>query len=112
MKEKNNPGPFRIAFKMQLHKGSEAEYKKRHDALWPDLKELLKSNGISEYSIFLDERTNNLFSLMKADNLDALKDLPSHPVMKKWWTYMKDIMETNEDESPASQPLQEVFYLP
>ncbi len=102
----------RIAFKMKLHQGFEAEYKKRHDALWPDLEKLLKSTGISEYSIFLDEKTNSLFSVMKANNLNALNDLPAHSVMKKWWAYMKDIMETNEDNSPVSIPLQEVFYLP
>lgn len=125
MKENNNPkaqmsssppledlGGHRIAFKMQLYKGFEAEYKKRHDALWPDLKKLLKSNGVSEYSIFLDETTNSLFSIMKADDLEVLKDLPSNPVMQKWWAYMKDIMETNDDNSPVSIPLKEVFYLP
>ncbi len=51
----------RIAFKMQLRKGYEAEYKKRHDEIWPELKSLLKATGISEYSIFLDEQTNSLF---------------------------------------------------
>ncbi len=78
----------RIAFKMKLHKGFEAEYKKRHDALWPELEYLLKSTGISEYSIFLDEATNSLFGFMKADNLNALNDLPAHPIMKKWWAYV------------------------
>jgi L-rhamnose mutarotase len=45
---------------------------------------------------------------------DAFKmnELPNHPVMKKWWNYMKDIMETNADHSPMSFPLTEVFYLP
>ena len=102
----------RIAFKMQLHKGFEEEYKKRHDALWPDLKQLLKSKGISEYSIFLDETTNSLFAIMKTENPQALNKLPSDPLMKKWWDYMRDIMETNSDNSPVSVPLKEVFYLP
>ena len=102
----------RIAFKMKLYKGFEEEYKRRHDALWPDLEHLLKSTGISEYSIFLDETTNSLFGVMKADNLNALNNFPSHPIMKKWWAYMKDIMETNEDNSPVSISLKEVFYLP
>ena len=105
-------GGFRFAFKMQLYKGFEEEYKKRHEVLWPDLEALLKSSGISEYSIFLDETTNSLFGIMKVDNQQALKDLPAHPVMKKWWAYMKDIMETNDDNSPVSIPLKEVFYLP
>ncbi|SRR6266576_1806808 len=101
----------RIAFKMQLNKGFEVEYKKRHDKLWPELKELLKSTGISEYSIFLDETTNGLFGILKIDDLELLDNLPQHPVMQKWWLYMKDIMESNPDNSPVSIPLKEVFYL-
>jgi L-rhamnose mutarotase len=102
----------RIAFKMKLHNGFEEEYKKRHDELWPELQQLLKSTGISEYSIFLDEETNILFGVMKAEDPASLNNLPANPVMKKWWAYMKDIMETNSDSSPVSIPLKEVFYLP
>jgi L-rhamnose mutarotase len=101
----------RIAFKMKLHPGKEEEYKRRHDALWPELKDLLKQTGISEYSIFLDEGTNSLFGVMQLNDELTLNELPAHPVMKKWWAYMKDIMETNDDNSPLSIPLKEVFYL-
>ena len=97
---------------MKLFKGQEKEYKRRHDKLWPELKELLKQADISSYSIFLDENTNDLFGVMDVVNQNALDELPSNPIMKKWWTYMKDIMETNEDHSPISIPLKEVFYLP
>jgi len=102
----------RIAFKMQLLKGFEAEYKRRHDALWPDLHELLTGSGISDYSIYLDETTNSLFGVLKVTDAAILDELPSNPVMQKWWSYMKDIMETNTDNSPLSILLQEVFYLP
>jgi L-rhamnose mutarotase len=102
----------RVAFKMQLRKGFEAEYKKRHDALWPDLERLLTGTGIKEYSIFLDESTNDLFAYLKIDDPKLLDTLPQHEVMKKWWIYMKDIMATNDDNSPISIPLKEVFYLP
>ncbi len=102
----------RIAFKMQLNDGFENEYKKRHNELWPELEQLLKSTGISEYSIFLDEATNNLFGFLKAEDIGLLDNLPAHPVMQKWWLYMKDIMRSNPDNSPVSIPLQEVFYLP
>ena len=102
----------RVAFKMQLFKGFEAEYKKRHDALWPELTELLKATGISEYSIFLDETTNGLFGFLKATDPKALENLPASPVMQRWWQYMGDIMESNPDNSPVSVPLKEVFYLP
>ena len=102
----------RIAFKMKLFKGKEDEYKKRHDAIWDELKELLKQTGISDYSIFLDTETNDLFGVLKVEDSMKLDELPNHPVMKKWWSYMKDIMETNEDGSPVSIGMSEVFYLP
>ena len=102
----------RIAFKMKLNNGKEDEYKKRHDAIWPELQLLLKENGISDYSIFLDEETNILFGVMNVEDDLKLNELPDYPVMKKWWTYMRDIMETNVDHSPISIPLKEVFYLP
>ena len=101
-----------IAFKMKLHREFEEEYKKRHDELWPELKQLLKASGISEYSIFLDKETNVLFGVMNAENPSALDSLPTEPVMQKWWAYMKDIMESNDDNSPVSVSLEEVFYLP
>lgn len=102
----------RVALKMKLFKGKEDEYKKRHDEIWSELKALLKQTGIKDYSIFLDEETNVLFAYLTIDDKKKLDDLPNEPIMKKWWSYMKDIMETNEDNSPVTVPLKEVFYLP
>jgi len=102
----------RVAFKMQLHAGKVEEYKRRHDELWPDLHALLKQTGIKDYSIFLDETTLSLFGVLQIEDATKLDELPQQPVMKKWWAYMKDIMDTNPDNSPVSIPLQEVFYLP
>lgn len=101
----------RVGFKMKLFAGKEAEYKKRHDELWPELKELLKQTGIKEYSIFLDETTNTLFGYLNIADAQRLDELPKAPIMQKWWAHMQDIMETNEDHSPVSIPLKEVFYL-
>ncbi|MGN6268078.1 MAG: L-rhamnose mutarotase [Ginsengibacter sp.] len=103
---------MRIASKMKLLKGFEHEYQKRHDEIWPELKTLLKDKGISEYSIFLDAETNILFASFTIKDEIQLSDLPDQHVMKRWWNYMKDIMETNPDNSPVSVPLKEVFYLP
>lgn len=102
----------RVAFKMKLFKGKEAEYKKRHNEIWPGLSELLKEKGIHEYSIFLDESTGFLFGFLKVPDKAKLNELPAQPIMKKWWAYMKDIMESNTDDSPVSVPLEEVFYMP
>ena len=100
----------RIAIKMKLNTGQEAEYKRRHDALWPELEALLKEAGIENYSIFLDESTLDLFGVLDIENPEKMDDLPNHPVMKKWWAYMADIMEVNEDNSPKSFPLKDVFF--
>ena len=101
----------RIAFKMFLLKGFEEEYKKRHAEIWPELSELLKETGISNYSIFLDEETHILFGVLDCHNEVKYADLPNHPIMKKWWFDMRDVMQTNDDNSPKSIILEEVFYL-
>jgi len=101
----------RIAFKMHLNPGNAEEYKRRHNAIWPALVTLLKQSGIHEYSIFLDDNSHTLFGVLKAENPLSLDRLREQPVMKEWWAYMKDIMETNPDQSPVSIPLEEVFYL-
>ncbi len=102
----------RVAFKMQLIAGQAEEYKRRHDALWPELRKLLSETGIQDYSIFVDEQSHTLFGVLKIEIPESLDNLREDPVMKKWWSFMQDIMATNPDRSPVSIPLKEVFYLP
>jgi L-rhamnose mutarotase len=101
----------RHAFKMRLNPGAEAEYIRRHDAIWPELAELLRQAGISNYSIHLDRETLTLFGYLERRDDHGMDDLPNHPVMRKWWAYMGDIMETNPDGSPVAVPLVETFFL-
>jgi len=101
----------RLAFKMYLKEGQKEEYKKRHNALWPELHQLLKDAGVSEYSIFLDEETNILFAFQKVSGEGGSQGLEQTEVVQKWWAFMADIMKTNPDNSPVSIPLEEVFYL-
>lgn len=101
-----------VAFKMKLKPAQEKEYKRRHDLLWPELSSLLKDAGISEYSIFLDEETLTLFAIQKVSSDNRVAALSSSPIMKKWWEYMADIMDTNSDYSPVVVPLKSIFYLP
>ncbi len=99
----------RVAFKMKLKPGCKDEYKRRHDALWPELKKLLKDTGIMDYSIFLDEETNILFAVQKIEGDSGSQDLGKTEIVQRWWAYMADIMDTNPDNSPISIPLEEVF---
>ncbi|WP_418262542.1 L-rhamnose mutarotase [Flavobacterium faecale] len=101
----------RLAFKMKLNPGQKEAYKKRHDELWPELHQLLKDNGVSEYSIFLDEETSTLFAFQKVSGTGGSQDLASNPIVQKWWAFMADIMEVNPDNSPISIQLEEVFYM-
>jgi L-rhamnose mutarotase len=99
------------AFKMKLKSGFAAEYKKRHDEIWPELSALLKENGISDYTIFLDEETNILFAVQQQKNSRSLQNLGDTIIVQKWWAYMADIMDINSDNSPVCKNLIEVFHL-
>ncbi len=101
----------RLAFKMHLNEGQKTAYIKRHDEIWPELKLLLKESGVCEYSIFLDEETNILFAFQKITSDGGSQDLGQTDIVKKWWKFMSDIMETNPDNSPISTEMKEVFYL-
>ena len=101
----------RVAFKMKLKNGYKDEYMRRHNAIWPDLKELLNSSGVGEYSIFFDTETHTLFAFQKISEKGGSQDMGNHPIVRKWWDYMADIMEVHEDNSPISIPLEEVFYM-
>ncbi len=101
----------RNAFKMKLKPGYEEEYKKRHDEIWTELKKVLSEAGIHDYSIFLDEETLTLFAVQKLEDDFDGSEVSSHPIVRKWWDYMADIMETNPDNSPVEKPLKEVFHM-
>jgi len=101
----------KIAFKMKLKPGFKCEYKKRHDEIWPELAQLLKENGVSDYSIFFDEETDILFAVQKLSSDGSAQNLGSEAIMKKWWNYMADIMDVNPDNSPVVVGLEKVFHL-
>ena len=102
----------KYAFKMRLNPGMTDAYKERHDAIWPELVALLKDAGISDYSIHLDEETNILFGVLWRTDTHGMDELPDHEIMRKWWAYMADIMDTHEDDEPVAIPLTTVFHMP
>ena len=102
----------KYAFKMRLNPGCEEEYKKRHDDIWPELVELLKQAGVSDYSIHFDSETNILFGVLWRSNEHTMHNLPAHDVMKKWWAHMADVMETHPDNEPVATELATVFHMP
>ena len=99
-----------IAFTMQLRPGVAAEYERRHAEIWPALTAALTVAGIRDYSIYLDAASGRLFAVQKRVPGHAVADLPATEIMRRWWAYMADLMETNPDNSPVVQPLERVFH--
>lgn len=101
----------KIAFKMQLLPGFEAEYRRRHDAIWPELVDLLHEAGVSDYSIFLDPETLTLFAVLVRRDDHTMDRLPETAVMRRWWAMMRDIMVVHPDGEPVATPLRPVFHM-
>ena len=101
----------RYAFKMFLIPGEAHEYRRRHDAIWPELQALLRESGVSNYSIFLDPDTNALFAYLERTDDHRMGEVTKDTVMRRWWAHMKDIMAANPDGSPVTTPLVEMFHL-
>lgn len=101
----------RHAFRMQLKPGHVEEYRRRHDAIWPELAELLRDAGISDYSIFLDEETLALFAVLDLADDYRRDSLPDHPIMKRWWDHMAPLMEVEPGNRPREWPLTPLFHL-
>ncbi len=99
------------AFRMRLNPRMEAEYRKRHDEIWPELVALLKEAGVEDYSIHLDREAGLLFGVLWRRDDHGMDTLPLHPVMRRWWAHMADIMETHPDNEPVAVPLVTVFHM-
>ena len=102
----------KFAFRMVLNEGQLDEYEKRHDEIWPELAKVLRDAGVEDYSIHYDPETRHLFGVLWRRDDHTMDSLPDHPVVKKWWAFMADIMETNPDNSPKQTELKTVFHLP
>lgn len=96
---------------MFVYKECYEEYKRRHDELWPEMAAALKAHGAHNYSIFLDEETGRLYAYLEIEDEKKWADMAKTEVCQKWWAYMEPLMETNQDNSPVSVNLKEVFYL-
>lgn len=102
---------IRKAFLMTLRPGSQAEYERRHNPIWPELQQILKEHGVHNYSIFLDRARNSLFAYAEIESEEQWGRIAQTEGCRRWWAHMKDLMLTNADASPASVPLEEVFHL-
>ena len=96
---------------MKLKPGCADEYQRRHDELWPALGTALRTAGIEDYSIFLDEQTLTLFAVQTLAEGHSADQLPHLPIVRQWWESMAPLMETHPNHEPVCGPLCEVFRL-
>ncbi len=102
---------IRKAFRMAVNPQETVEYARRHSPIWPELQDVLRAHGVHDYSIFLDETDGSLFGYVEIEDEARWDAIARTPECRRWWTYMRDIMPTNPDDSPRSVPLREVFHL-
>lgn len=102
---------IRKAFVMWVNPEAHAEYKRRHDEIWPELSAVLKAHGAHNYVIYLDPKTSTLFATVEIESEERWNAVASTEICQRWWKYMADIMPSNPDNSPKSAELREVFFL-
>ena len=102
---------IRKAFIMAVHPTAHDEYRRRHDAIWPELVAVLRDHGVREYSIYLDARRSLLFAHVELESQERWDAIASTSVCRRWWAFMRDVMPSNPDNSPVATPLTEVFHL-
>jgi len=102
---------IRKAFRMAVHPGQEAEYARRHQPIWPELERVLIEHGVHSYSIYLDQQTLDLFAYVEFESEASWNAIADTEICRRWWRYMRGIMPANDDDSPVSRELQEVFHL-
>ncbi len=100
----------RYAWKATVLPGMLAEYKRRHDAIWDEMKEVLKAAGIRNYTIW--NVGNELFGYYECESVAyAAKVQAESPVVDRWNEYMKDVMVMEMDPVTGAQPLMEQVFL-
>lgn len=96
---------------MAIHEGQAAEYQRRHQPIWTELRAALLAHGVQSYSIYLDPETNDLFGYVECENDEQWRAVANSEVCRRWWRHMREIMPANPDDSPVTRDLREVFHL-
>ena len=94
----------RMAWTGRIKNGKKAEYIKRHDEIWPEMTELLKSAGICNYTIF--NTGDTLFGYYECEKglAYAQRVQAESAVVDRWNAYMADILELEMDPETGAQP--------
>jgi L-rhamnose mutarotase len=102
---------IRKAFRMSVYSGCEDEYARRHNPIWQELADTLVAHGVTNYSIFLDRDTGDLFAYAEIESEARWDEIASTDVCRRWWQHMRELMPSKSDGEPISRALVEVFHL-
>lgn len=102
---------IRHAFRMSVQPDQHQEYARRHAPIWPELEAVLLAHGVSTYSIYLDERTSDLFAYVEFEDQARWEAVARTEVGRRWWRSMQHLMPSHPDASPIARTLREVFHL-
>lgn len=106
----------RMAHVIGLRPDHIAEYTRLHAAVWPEVLERLRASNITNYSIFLRQPENLMFSYWEYTGTDFAADnaaIAADPVTRRWWAIcgpMQAPLDTRE-EGEWWAPMREVFHL-
>jgi L-rhamnose mutarotase len=101
----------RVGFTMRLLPGKEAEYRRRHDAVWPEMLDALRAAGARDYSIFI--HGDQLFAYLVVDDFAAFRaSMAATEVNDRWQAEMATLIDPLTDPATGfHHRLEEIFHL-
>ena len=104
----------RVCFLLQVRPDRVGEYRERHRAVWPEMREALSAAGWRNYSLFLREDGLLVGYLECEDFAAALAAMEATAVNARWQAEMQELFDELDGRRPDEQmrPLEEVFHLP
>ena len=100
----------RVSFTMRLLPGHEAEYRRRHAAVWPEMLDALRTAGARNYSIFLYGA--ELFAYLEVDDFAAFRaSMSATEINDRWQGEMALLIDPLTDPATGfHQRLEEIFH--
>ncbi len=101
----------RVAFAMKLLPGKEAEYRRRHAAVWPEMLDALRQAGCHNYSIY--QRDDDLFGYFEVEDFERFRAMmDASEVNARWQADMTNLIDPLTDPATGfHRRLTEVFRL-
>jgi len=101
----------RLCFTFEIRPGTEAEYKRRHDEIWPELVAAIRSAGVTNYSLFRRGTTITAYCECSPDVATSFAQLGADEANARWSAWFEDVIVALTDESGELVAAEEVWHL-